>query len=281
MIKKPYDTPNPPSTRLLAIEIECYFRRMREFEVKKGRSDDMYVCRAEITMRTDLYKQTTTRQYERITDVPHSEKIALISLFNSLSGHGWKRKFGWIGQTKTSTKPLIKVFEAEVPFYDGITVTDGTVVGIDLCNNSCEGNIPEDICNLENLVTLKLNMNNISGSLPRHFYKLEKVDFLNLSSNQLTGCIQNDFFPSLQMLQTCDLSCNSLSGEIPNYFENSFRLLELNLSGNSFTGEIPSSLSTCVNLKVLKLYENQLHGSIPGWFRSLNKLVEVNLSNNK
>lgn len=282
MIKKSYDHPPVPSLRQLAMEIEYYLRKMKELEQKKAKIDDIQVVQSELAARMDLYKSTTGgSNYERLLDVSRMEKNALIKVFNSLSGHGWKKKYGWIGQAKTSSRPPIKVFEAEAPIFDGVIVSEHNTSTLDLTAVECEGLIPEEITGLTYLTSLKLNINSISGKLPTKLSKFEFLEYLNVSSNSLDGELDESIFTELIKIKLFDLSFNKIRGAIPNSLEQCTKLLELNLAGNELSGELPHSLQNCTHIKILKLYNNQLEGLLPSWLSHLHKLVDVNLSQNK
>jgi len=85
---------------------------------------------------------------------------------------------------------------------------------IDLSSNHFSEEIPPEIANLVQLVSLNLSRNNFTGKIPSNIGKLTSLDFLDLSRNNLLGSIP----PSLSYIDrisVLDLSHNQLSGEIP------------------------------------------------------------------
>ncbi len=278
---KKYQTPNPPSKKLLTMEIECFTRRIKELEKKKGKLEDIQVCKAEIIMRLDLFRQATGVPYENLIDIPMTEKVSLSRLFEEFHGHSWKRKFGWIGQPKSSTRPAIRVFEAEAALYDGVKVEDYHVTNLEFVSADCEGHLPETITNFHQVKSVDFHMNNINGHLPRSFSRMEALEFLNMGVNRISGEIEWDCFGSNASVRMIDLSFNCLGGSLPNSFELNIKIQELNLAGNQFEGELPSSMSYLVNLRVLKLYSNKFRGRIPSWISTFERLIEVNLSQNQ
>lgn len=92
--------------------------------------------------------------------------------------------------------------------------TLGLVKSIDLSSNELNGEIPKEVTDLLDLISLNLSRNNLIGLIPSTIGQLKAMDCLDLSRNQLTGEIP----PSLSQIQrlgVLDLSNNDLSGKIP------------------------------------------------------------------
>ncbi|XP_073005283.1 uncharacterized protein [Typha latifolia] len=67
----------------------------------------------------------------------------------------------------------------------------------------------------------------------------------------------------------------------PSLFTNASSLEQLVLKSNTgLSGEIPSSLATLANLRVLSLSQNNLHGGVPGELGGLRNLEQLDLSYN-
>ncbi|GAA0157320.1 hypothetical protein LIER_14615 [Lithospermum erythrorhizon] len=77
-----------------------------------------------------------------------------------------------------------------------------------------------------------------------------------------------------------DICMNKLEGTIPTNISSNW-LTTLNLHGNHLRGNIPSSLATCVNLKVLDLGNNNLNAPFPSWLGFLPDLTVLSLRSNK
>ena len=275
--------PLPPPPRQLAMEIERYQRRMKEPGLKQSEMNQLHI---DVVQRTEHYHLATGEGYKKIVDVKLTEKNAVKDLFLTLRGHSWSRKFGWIGQNKTLTKPEIKVFEAAVPLYDGISVSllangINSVYGVDLGGYGCCGNLTSKISDLQQCQTLFMELNEISGPLPNSIGELVNLEYLNLSGNNLEGPLQRRMILNFVKLRQFDLSFNSLSGSIPDAFQNVTKLAELNLSGNNFSGTFPPSISCLLNLKILKIYSNNLEDELPVWMNQLTHLTDLNLSRNR
>ena len=136
----------PPSRRALTIEIEGFetaiiLTKKLIAGVRGGRviKDDTAIMWMEIASRKDLFRIGTGIGYEPPLELNKMEKTCLIKMFNSLSGHEWTKKFGWIGQVKTLTKPEIRVFDPMGSLFEGVSsvklLATAMVSGIDLSGN--------------------------------------------------------------------------------------------------------------------------------------------------
>jgi len=52
--------------------------------------------------------------------VSSDDKRALVNMFQELSGHQWNRKFGWVGQEKSMTRPDIRMFACSPALFHGV-----------------------------------------------------------------------------------------------------------------------------------------------------------------
>ncbi|XP_021297340.1 LOW QUALITY PROTEIN: LRR receptor-like serine/threonine-protein kinase GSO2 [Herrania umbratica] len=85
---------------------------------------------------------------------------------------------------------------------------------IDLASNKLDGEIPDEITRLSELVVLNLSGNNLIGFIPENIGRLKQLESLDLSNNQLSGQIPNSI-ADLNFLSYLNLSYNNLSGKIP------------------------------------------------------------------
>jgi len=69
--------------------------------------------------------------------------------------------------------------------WEGITITDGRVTGINASYEELSGTLPD--LNLPELLVLDLRYNDLSGSIPP-LTNLVKLEEINLGGNQLSGC---------------------------------------------------------------------------------------------
>ncbi|KAA3472503.1 receptor-like protein 12 [Gossypium australe] len=123
-------------------------------------------------------------------------------------------------------------------------------------NNSLNGEIPEQLCNLSSLSILDFSYNNISGGIP--------------------VCLSN-FSKSLLVLK---VRSNQLDGPIPSGWATGNRLKMIDLSKNKLQEKIPKSLMECKLLEYLDLGNNQIRDAFPSWLGSLPELNILILSSN-
>jgi len=74
---------------------------------------------------------------------------------------------------------------------------------------------------------------------------------------------------------------NNMSGELPSSLGSLENLKVLELSFNQLHGSIPAKLSELENLKILAVNGNDLTGEIPASFGNLTNLIQLHLSSNK
>ncbi|XP_077242707.1 uncharacterized protein LOC143883245 [Tasmannia lanceolata] len=96
--------------------------------------------------------------------------------------------------------------------YEGVPFT--LMTGIDLSMNQLEGDIPFQIGDLGELLSLNLSNNRLTGHLPRSFQNLKSLESLDLSHNKLVGRIPYEL-SQLDSLGVFSVAYNNLSGKIP------------------------------------------------------------------
>ncbi|KAJ9678949.1 hypothetical protein PVL29_020994 [Vitis rotundifolia] len=107
-------------------------------------------------------------------------------------------------------KALIKWKGSEFEYKN----TLGLVRSIDLSSNNLIGEIPKEVTDLLELVSLNLSRNNLTGLIPTTIGQLKSLEVLDLSQNQLFGGIPTSL-SEISSLSVLDLSDNNLSGKIP------------------------------------------------------------------
>ncbi|KFK33835.1 hypothetical protein AALP_AA5G066100 [Arabis alpina] len=138
-----------------------------------------------------------------------------------------------------------------------------TVSGIHVTRLGLSGIINvEDLKDLPNLRTIRLDNNLLSGPLPP-FFKLQGLKSLLLSNNSFSGEIADDFFKNTPQLKRVFLDNNRFSGKIPTSVMQLPGIEELHLQGNQFSGEIPPFTDSNKVLKSLDFSNNLLEGEIP------------------
>ncbi|KAJ8541964.1 hypothetical protein K7X08_016830 [Anisodus acutangulus] len=91
--------------------------------------------------------------------------------------------------------------------------TLGLLKIINFSSNELAGRIPEEIAQLDRVLSLNLSRNNLTGNIIEGIGKMEKLESLDLSENQLTGRIPTSL-AQLNFLSVLDLSSNNLLGKI-------------------------------------------------------------------
>jgi hypothetical protein len=124
--------------------------------------------------------------------------------------------------------------------WEGVTVKDGKVKGIDLGSKDLIGELPGAVKKLKHLEVLVLRYNKLT-KIPKVLVELSKLKKLVLSHNQLEGSIPKEL-GKLTNLTHLSLSDNQLSGPIPAQLGNLLSLETLDLSKNQLTGKIPDAV---------------------------------------
>ena len=149
----------------------------------------------------------------------------------------------------------------EVELWDECySITNTTWLG--RINEGLTGEIPSEIGQLTNLVTLKLQYNELTGSIPPEIGNLTSLVKLDLRYNNLSGSIPTEIW-SLISLKELGIQKNQFSGTIPSAIGNLTELTHLYLYGNQFTGSIPAEIGNLINVWKLHLNNNQFTGLIP------------------
>jgi Leucine rich repeat/Secretion system C-terminal sorting domain len=198
--------------------------------------------------------------------VNKQDSLALVALYKSTKGPGWKDHTNWLTKASVST-------------WHGVEVTTGRVTSLFLDNNQLNGSIPNSLGSLSNLRELYLNDNQLSGSIPSSLGNLSYLTILYLEGNQLNDSIPSSL-QNLKNLTSLLLRDNQLSGSIPNSLGSLSNLKDLYLNNNQLSGSIPSSFGDLNSLINLVLYNNQLSGSIPSSFSKLYNLTVLDLNTN-
>ncbi len=118
-----------------------------------------------------------------------SDSLALVAIYNTSNGSNWTAKNNWL------TGPVDTWF--------GITVAAGRVSEIHLSNNGLAGTLPNNLGNLDGLVTLNFGSNNLFGVVPRSILNLVNLKYLYLSGNRLSD------LPNLSESQLLELQIDN------------------------------------------------------------------------
>jgi gliding motility-associated-like protein/uncharacterized delta-60 repeat protein len=133
--------------------------------------------------------------------LPVAERASLIAIYDAFNGDSWNDNTNWKNGGDEST-------------WHGVTITGCRVTGLDLQANNLDGELPQEIGDLTQLVDLNLSQNNIYGSIPPEIGLLINVKHLRLEQNQLTGQIPTEV-GNMTWLTLFDVSNNQLGGDLP------------------------------------------------------------------
>ncbi|GKV38676.1 hypothetical protein SLEP1_g46565 [Rubroshorea leprosula] len=159
--------------------------------------------------------------------------------------------------------------------YANFTLPKLTDVFLSSCNLSEFPNFLRHSGGLQNLV---LSKNSINGNIPEWICEKDDLRILDLSHNNLIGKIPNCLPKFLSVL---DLQANHFDGNIPFGFPEGCGLRNLNLYGNQMDGLLPRSLVNCSKLEVLDVGNNNIEDTFPHWLESLPDLQVLVLRSNK
>ncbi|KAM3281414.1 hypothetical protein P3S67_028435 [Capsicum chacoense] len=164
-------------------------------------------------------------------------------------------------------------------FYLSLCKMNGFIY-LNLSPNSIEGEVPQDIGELNAIVGLDLSgilleplqdeWSYLSKSVSRSYrgrsstgyWRLNAIVGLDLSGNHFSGILLSKL-GDIQNLKSHDLSNNLLSGPISLSFANLIILEILDLYINTLSGTIPRSLEKLLYLKAINVLFNNLEGEIP------------------
>ena len=165
-----------------------------------------------------------------------TDREALVALYNATDGENWNISTNWLS-------------DAPLGEWEGVSTAQGRVRLLGLNDNGLSGEIPAELGNLSNLVTLSLWDNDLSGEIPAEMGSLSNLTLLLLGLNDLSGEIPAEL-GSLSNLETLYLNDNELSGEIPAELGSLSNLRYLDLSQNDLSG--------CVRVRVSSRLEDRL-----------------------
>ncbi|CAL5210890.1 unnamed protein product [Lathyrus oleraceus] len=182
-----------------------------------------------------------------------------------------------------------------------LLINQSTLFHLDLSNNKIQGEIPNWIWKLQDLIFLNFSHNFIT-SLEGPFQSLiSKLEVLDLHNNKLQGSIPcfpkhasfldysnnhfsvvpQDIGSSLSYMNFLSFSNNNIHGSIPDYLCNASQFQVLDISFNNFSGTIPPCLITMTTLEVLDLRNNTLTGPIPDMFPNSCSVTRLNFHGNQ
>ncbi|TXG67030.1 hypothetical protein EZV62_008305 [Acer yangbiense] len=155
-----------------------------------------------------------------------------------------------------------------------------SLISLSLSSCGLQGNFPESIFFLPNLMTLKLAYNqNLTGFFPKENWS-NPLRFLDVSFTNFSGTLPDEM-SNLKMLRHLILNDCNFIGSIPTSLGNLTQLTRIDLLSNNFSGHIPSSLSNLDQLQYLDFSSDKFIGEIPDIFVNLQQLSYLDFSSNQ
>ncbi|WPP51731.1 M6 family metalloprotease domain-containing protein [Catalinimonas niigatensis] len=198
--------------------------------------------------------------------VSQQDSLALVAMYNQMSGASWSKKGQWLSGPVSS--------------WQGVSVVNRRVTKLEFDKAGLKGNLPIDFYNLKELRSLTFIDNEISGGLDSKLGQLNKLEEIIIKEGRLSASLLSSV-SSLKQLKKLSIVDVRLNENIPANIDQLTQLEHLEMHNAALTGSIPSSIGKLTKLKVLILSNNQLSGSIPGSIGSLWGLQSFRAENNR
>ena len=213
------------------------------------------------------------------------EREALIAIYETLDGDNWHFNDNWC-----SDKPL--------DLWSGVYTNNGYVDYLAIIDKRDIGqrvSLPEEICNLSYLTTLRLENTdvdklpeNIAHSSLKNFYSENNI-YITLEDLQpiyaINGLLSIDVRANEFDMWGAGMEIYDMYQQpspIPDEIFNIYSLEDLGLYGCNLSGEIPEKIGQLTNLRSLQLYNQwgtHMYGPIPKSIGNLKKLSNLTLFN--
>ena len=146
------------------------------------------------------------------------------------------------------------------------------------------GEFPQWISNLNNLIVLELNNNNLSGNIPDNYCDLQNISQIDVRYNNLCppypDCLAD--FENQIVPQYCEnIVCPESEVGLWGWCYNIEATTIMRLYNKDIVGEIPAEIGELENLERLDLRYNQLSGEIPPEIGNLTNLLYLQLNHNQ
>ncbi len=218
-----------------------------------------------ISVTVNCESTSSTADFQANCSVSTADKNTLETIYNAMDGANWNSNTNWLSP--------------DVRTWYGVQTNGCNVTGLSFDNDDPIGQIPPEIGNLSELVSLRINSNRLTGGIPSEIGNLNK-----LTSLDLIGSLDGQLPVSIgNMISLLDLNINQtqITGDIPASFGNLIDLRSLDLSQNQLSGTIPDELGNLVKLQGISLAQNHLSGSLPAVLGNLSQLERLDVSFNQ
>lgn len=221
--------------------------------------------------------------FQVISPLFTNDSLALVNLYNSTNGAGWKQPWNlsgphwnWTGvSTKAGRVSKLQLSNLDLSGTLPASMPLGKVTLLDLDNNKLAGDLPSWLGDFKDCKFLDLSHNNFDGAIPLALGKAVSLNHLDLSGNHLSGPIPAEL--AQIPLSDLNLSDNLLTGGLPLFNSNTKFLL---LNNNQLSGQVPVNFQSNTSLQEISLHHNQFSGEIPDYFGTFTKLRAIDLSFN-
>lgn len=174
---------------------------------------------------------------------------ALTALAISTNHANWKQSDNWL-QNGTSI----------CTWFGIVCNTAGRVTSVDMTDNGLEGELPDELKYLTELVKFHLK-----GSRPDNYKGCPKMNFKNSSLRPLYN---------LSKVTTVDAEYACIGGTLEGV--HGMKAMEsFQVHGNYISGTIPAAIGELTNVVILKLGRNPITGTLPA-ITTLKKVVKFN-----
>ncbi len=184
--------------------------------------------------------------------VPDAQRERLMVLYNQLDGENWTKGENWNSQEDISA-------------WEGVTVENEAVTGLNLNGFGLNGQLPSEIGDFTSLRSLDLGNNpGLTGSLPQNLGNLGELRKFLATETDLTGSLPGTM-GNLAKLTELRLAGNRISGTIPETWSGMNALVIFQVSGTGIQSPIPDGLfAQWTGITDLLLFDNPgLSGVLP------------------
>ncbi len=222
-------------------------------------------------------------------EVAEQDSLALLAIYQQMDGANWQKKQNWL--------------QTPVSGWEGVSVENGRVIGLDFSSAGLKGNLPQAFYQLSALQSLRIENNQLSGVIDGRINALQQLQHITLSEAGLSVQFLTNLpdlvllkrlvlkdvkisqslpvgIDKLKELEVLDIQDTELGGPLPANLGNLPNLRQLVLRHNLLSGPIPAQLGSAAELQTLDLSENRLNGNLPATLGSLWKLEAFNADRN-
>ena len=200
-----------------------------------------------------------------------SDSLALVAIYNAIDASTWKEDKKW-----DLTKPINE-------WASGIKLnTDGRVTQISFTALLANAlwTLPEEVGNLTELTTLKLNKN-VKGQLPESVFTLPKLEKFYFENGDLEGTLSEKLAQMTSLTELYVDGNAKLQGSITAAFGQLKNLVKINVSNTGISGTLPAELANCTALTDIVAFNAKLSGELPDIWGSLTALKSLMLYGNQ